>query len=208
MQANPNLKEFMEFYFEGRDPFRELAYFFLQPKPPLLSKILNIKSANFRKNMIGMHLRRHKGSRTLAPKVRDFGSLADAIQRAHGWSDEDTGIFVATDTASVVDELRYSFPSKNFIFLAKNLSFGQQPSGNPGTIHDAWVDMFLLSYCEELILTFGSSFGSMAAGMGGIKPYWMLFGSSLEGGGELHKEVMPLPFLSALLDRHISSLFQ
>jgi hypothetical protein len=192
IQANPELKHFMDFYFEGRDPFHELAQFFLRPKAQFLSKVLGVTRTMFREKMIGLHLRRFKGSMALAPKVKDYGSLAIAVQWSNGWSDEETGIYIASDLASVVDELRESFPTKNFIFVPKNLTFGLQPSGNPGTIEDAWMDVFLLSFCQELILTFGSSFGSMAAGMAGVKPYWMLFGSTIDGGGRLGEKVIQL----------------
>lgn len=66
---------------------------------------------------------------------------------------------------------------KNIVTIVKNMSVDLQGTWNPGSVHDAWLDMFLLSRCQELILTFGSSFGSMAAGIAGVKPYMMLYGS-------------------------------
>eukprot|EP00884_Botryococcus_braunii_P020938 jgi/Botrbrau1/7528/Bobra.0019s0016.1 len=191
VQANPNLKEFMEIYFEGRDPFFELSKFFVRPNDFVIRSVQNAENNLFRQHMIGMHLRRLKGLAEISPKVKDYGLLADAIQRQHGWDNEKTGIFVSSDVPSVIEELSSSFPDKNFIYMEKNMSKGLQPSGNPGTIFDAFVDLFLLSKCDEIILTFGSSFGSTAAGLAGVNPYVMLYGGVLLGDGNIRKEPRP-----------------
>ena len=47
---------------------------------------------------------------------------------------------------------------------------------NPGTPESALIDMRLLSECNELVVTVGSSYGSIAAGMGGIAPVQMIHG--------------------------------
>lgn len=52
---------------------------------------------------------------------------------------------------------------------------------NPGTPESALVDMRLLSECTDLVVTVGSSYGSVAAAWGGIAPVQMLHG--------LHKNV-------------------
>lgn len=52
---------------------------------------------------------------------------------------------------------------------------------NPGTPESALIDMRLLSECNELVVTVGSSYGSVAAGWGGIPPVQMIHG--------LHKNV-------------------
>ena len=52
---------------------------------------------------------------------------------------------------------------------------------NPGTPESALIDMRLLSECNEVVITVGSSYGSVAAAWGGIPPVHMLHG--------LHKNV-------------------
>jgi len=47
---------------------------------------------------------------------------------------------------------------------------------NPGTPESALIDMRLLSECNELVVTVGSSYGSIAAGIGGIAPIQMIHG--------------------------------
>lgn len=47
---------------------------------------------------------------------------------------------------------------------------------NPGTPESALIDMRLLSECNELVVTVGSSYGSIASGIGGIAPVQMIHG--------------------------------
>lgn len=47
---------------------------------------------------------------------------------------------------------------------------------NPSTPESALIDMRLLSECNEVVVTVGSSYGSVAAGMGGIVPVQMIHG--------------------------------
>lgn len=197
IQANPNLSEFMQLFFEGRDPFYELSQFFVRPKADILMAVQTSQKTMFRRHMIGIQLRRLKGPAEKLPEVKNYGVLADAILKQHGWNNNDTGIFVSTDSPSVLKELISAFPEKHFIFLDKNMSFGLQSSPNPGRIFDAYVDLFLLSACDEIILTFGSSFGWMAAGLGGVKPYMMLFGGLRYTDGDVvnYKEVICLLLL-------------
>lgn len=110
----------MKVHFGKREPFRELAYFFLRPEASLKALIRQTVVGKFQmyKHMIGMHLRRLKGSEELMPKVEDFGAMADAIQRANRWPDDFTGIYIAADVPSVVDQLMESYPRKNFIYIA------------------------------------------------------------------------------------------
>lgn len=44
------------------------------------------------------------------------------------------------------------------------------PSRNPGTLESALIDMALLSRCDEIVTTFASSFGYVAAAWGEIAP--------------------------------------
>lgn len=47
---------------------------------------------------------------------------------------------------------------------------GKNPIGNPGSLESALVDMALLSQCDDIVTTFASSFGYVAAAWGGIAP--------------------------------------
>ena len=47
---------------------------------------------------------------------------------------------------------------------------------NPSTPDSALIDMTLLSECNAIAVTVGSSYGSVAAGLGGIIPIQMIHG--------------------------------
>lgn len=49
----------------------------------------------------------------------------------------------------------------------------QTEAHNPGTEDSGLFDLALLSQCNQLIVTSSSSFGGLAAGMGGLHPYYV-----------------------------------
>lgn len=177
MQANPDIQDKLLLYFGRREPFHALSQYLLRPGADLQEEIqlTMIKKFQQYKHVIGMHFRRLKGTEAWMPKVEEYVAVAEAIQRANGWAKESTGIYVSSDVPSVMDVLLQTYTDNNFIYLDKDLSQNLQGTWNPGSLRSAWVDMFLLANCQELVLTFGSSFGSMAAGMAGVKPYLMLY---------------------------------
>ena len=63
---------------------------------------------------------------------------------------------------------------------------------NPGTPESALIDMRLLSECNELVVTVGSSYGSISAGIGGIPPVQMLHGLHKNVQVQLHVNIMHL----------------
>ena len=62
---------------------------------------------------------------------------------------------------------------------------------NPGTPESALIDMRLLSECNELVVTVGSSYGSISAGIGGIAPVQMLHGLHKNVQVQLPVNIMP-----------------
>ena len=49
-----------------------------------------------------------------------------------------------------------------------------------GSIRSGLIDMMLLSECDEIVMTGSSTFGSVAAGWGGIAPVVMLPGHHMD----------------------------
>lgn len=200
MRANPDMQDKLLLYFGRREPFHALAKYFLRPGALQEEiQLTLIKRFQQYKQVIGMHFRRLKGNEAWMPKVEEYVAVAKAIQQANGWASESTGIYVSSDVPYVMDELLRTYPGTNFIYLEKNLSQHLQASWNPGSVRSAWVDMFLLASCQELVLTFGSSFGSMAAGMAGVRPYLMLYAMATAAdvdpyNHDYHQEVTVPPF--------------
>jgi hypothetical protein len=185
MQANVHLKPFMKRYFPRGNPFHALAGEFLKLQPALEDTIKNARQAMFAPHTIGLQIRRLKGHGGFLPAVENYARLAVAIQQQKGWTDEETAFFVATDNPSVFAHLEKVLPGRAVLQVEKNMTFGLQQSANPGTINDAIVDIRLLSLCDEIITTYGSSFGSMAAAWGGVEPFVMLHGAIFDLNDQL-----------------------
>jgi len=81
-------------------------------------------------------------------------------------------IFVAADTNqgrdNLVDCLRHFLShhdnSVKVVYVENNMSMKNPITHNPGTETNALIDMKLLSLCDDLVITYGSSFGFVAAG--------------------------------------------
>jgi hypothetical protein len=76
-------------------------------------------------------------------------------------------------------------PESRVVWTEKDMAKDEE-SGNLGRLDDALVDMVLLSTCTDIVTTYGSSFGGVAAGMGGMGghfPLVMLPGPELEWQG-------------------------
>ncbi len=87
---------------------------------------------------------------------------------------------------------------QDMVVFRKDNGVGQVSSkvigvNNPGTPESALIDMRLLSECNELVITVGSSYGSVAAAWGGIAPVQMLHG--------LHQNVQVCIFVALLNSR-------
>jgi hypothetical protein len=64
--------------------------------------------------------------------------------------------------------------------MEKDMRAAFQGNKNPGRVVDGVVDMKLLSMCDEILITYGSSFGQISAAWGGLKPYVLLFGAQFK----------------------------
>lgn len=176
MQANVHLQWFMQEYFPRANPFFKLAGELLTLLPALEKTAMDFRQERFAPHTIGLQIRRLKGNQNFLPDVENYARLARAIQQQRGWADNETTFFVASDDTSIIPRLEKILPARSLVQRGKNMSTAIQISRNPGSLQDALVDARLLSFCEEIITTYGSSFGSTAAAWGGIEPYAMLHG--------------------------------
>jgi hypothetical protein len=176
MEANIYVKPFLDRYFGRRDYFHEISKFIFPLKQPLVDRVDKVYAGGFQQCMIGLQIRRLKGHGDYLPQVDSFTHLALAVQKARGWSDEETGFLVATDVPEIVHDVRTALRGRVVVYMDKDMKVVYQPNENPGTVVDALIDMKLLSMCDEILITYGSSFGQIAAAWGGLKPYVLLFG--------------------------------
>jgi hypothetical protein len=177
MEGNPHVKPFLDRYFGHRDSYHAISSIIFPLKQPLVDRVEAVCAGGFQRHMIGLQMRRLKGHGDYLPEVDSFTHLALAVQEARGWTDDETGFFVATDVPGVLDDVKAALPGRTVVYMEKDMKIAFQPNENPGTVIDALIDMKLLSVCDEILITYGSSFGQVAAAWGGLKPYVLLFGS-------------------------------
>ena len=85
--------------------------------------------------------------------------------------------FVTSDSPAVYAEVARLLGADSVYFGASNFGSHATGAGNPGTEFSAAIDLNLLRHCQDLIITAGSSFGYVAAGLGGISPTHLLYGN-------------------------------
>ncbi|GBG93261.1 hypothetical protein CBR_g62248, partial [Chara braunii] len=202
--------------FPSLEPFRDFATKILVPSKAMRSAVDKFKKTNFRKHkqMIGIHVRffKHFPARQV-PLSIVYGSFAETLRLRLGLPDRDVGFFIACDSersrAEIIAQLTVSTGKtkerKHIYFLPGDSLEKHRTFGNPGTEESAHTDLFLLASCDHLIVTFSSSFGQVAAGIGGIPAYsvisapaeewpkhgaWVAAGASSEPCPFLMKKVM------------------
>jgi hypothetical protein len=133
-------------------------------------QVKNFVSGNFSDYNIGVHMRTKKSTKKMVIPAEHYCQAVRMILL--GKKENSVSIFVAADTNqgrdNLVDCLRY-FLSRNdnsvkVVYVDNNMSIKNPLTHNPGTETNALVDMKLLSLCDDLVITYGSSFGFVAAG--------------------------------------------
>ncbi|KXS19238.1 hypothetical protein M427DRAFT_53193, partial [Gonapodya prolifera JEL478] len=162
---------------------------------------LNLLNNMSRFYVIGIQIRTLKETDTVPP-IKHYVDAAMAIWRSSRQPWSKTRIFLATDTASAREEVRSELllhhktivsdcASINSELVAcegsadlevehllyredSDISFGNIISRTVESDTDGLIDMKLLSMCDDLVVTYGSSFGFVGAAWGGIVPTYVL----------------------------------
>jgi hypothetical protein len=99
-------------YIKNRDYFHEISRFIFPLTQPLRDQVETMCAQGFQRRMIGLQIRRLKEVEEYLPEVDIFTQFALAVQEARGWSDEETGFFLATDVPHVVGDVRAALPGR------------------------------------------------------------------------------------------------
>ncbi|CAL8465691.1 g5227 [Coccomyxa elongata] len=180
---------FLDRFFPRRELFRPLAAFLLRPAPQYSHKIAAFKHKHFTRFTIGLQIRRRKCDFEelhcdTRPSLQSYCDVARSIQLARGIADSEVCFFIAADVPETYPQVTHLLGRERVIFVEDGIvnfspirDRGKNPIGNPGSLESALLDMALLSQCDDIVTTFASSFGYVAAAWGGIAPVHMMFGS-------------------------------
>lgn len=125
-----------------------------------INLIINKIVAGFKKNMIGMHIRRtdHVVSMNKSPIYLFENKILEYIE-----SKRDIGVFLATDDPEVETYFKDKYPE---IIFTYEKTFGRDTKEG---MLDAVVDLYLLSKTEKIYGSYWSSYSGIASLLGDIK---------------------------------------
>lgn len=118
--------------------------------------IYDFTKENFTKPIIGVQIRR-TDRKTITPKTEIFA------KKINSFSDQYKQIFLCTDDINEFERLRELVHSSIKIIQYPKQNFNRD---SKFAIHEAIIDWYLLSMCETIIYSHGSSFGYEACIMG------------------------------------------
>lgn len=172
LQVNPALRDHLQVLFPAGNVFYVVSKYLLRPTP-LVQQAVAAYQHSARSCLVGMHMRTKKpypleGRATLPTfPVQLFAGVAQAIAQHQPGS-----IFVAADD-DVFTTVADGLPQRHVWWstLTQTSVLNNSATGaNPGTDLSAVVDMLLLAQCKHLVITSGSTFGFVAAGLADVKP--------------------------------------
>jgi len=187
-QNNPHYSERVRALFPRGRAFFHLAQFLLPLASELQSKVDEFQAKMFAPNVVGMHLRLQKvmpddqGRKTLrAPSPETFFETARMVQIGRGMPENDTVFYLATETAAAVNAAREWFSQRNLrlvllddMFPMKRKDHRDAERGSVEALHNAIIEMKLLSLADEMVGTFASSYSYCASSWGNVIPYYVM----------------------------------
>lgn len=176
LQINPTLEQHMKQLLPSGDFFHEVAKFLFRPSASVYAALEPYKALSDQCT-VGIHLRSKKPVPQSGPK--DYLKLDQFAKVAAGLAGNSPGsVFIASDSDNF-QQVAEMLPGRRVWWSKESQdsinNFGAAGT-NPGSDLSAMVDIMLLSRCKHIMLTAGSSFGTMAAGLANTKAVHVLRG--------------------------------
>ncbi|KAF0497377.1 hypothetical protein F8M41_020707 [Gigaspora margarita] len=169
LSSNPYYKEWFNKIIPDYRIFTTISLRLLRLHPDLKGQIEDYASNNFRDYNIGIHLRENKPpdhtNSWLAPLEHYYEAVRMLMLEVNN---KNVSIFVAADNTDgrnkLVNLLSEEFKYNNIYHNNNNSVKITHYEDNMDTEAGALIDLKLLGLCDELVLTYASSFGFLAAG--------------------------------------------
>lgn len=169
--SNPHYKDWIGRIIPDYRVFTAISLRLFRLKLTYVDQIKNFIDNNFGDHNIGIHIRSKKTSlyRMVIPVEHYFQVVKTLLVGIKG---KTISIFIASDTNDDRDKLAKLLKSSNHfnnntinvVYVENDMNIHNPVNFNPGTEANAIVDMKILSFCDDLVITYGSSFGFIAAG--------------------------------------------
>ncbi|CAG8521262.1 34132_t:CDS:2 [Gigaspora margarita] len=157
LSSNPYYKEWFNKIIPDYRIFTTISLRLLRLHPDLKSQVEEYANNNFSDYNIGIHLRERKIKNDTNSLMIPIGHYYEAVRMLMlEVKNKNVSIFVAADTTDGRNKL---------VNLLNNMDLNNTITWeNSGTEAGAIIDLKLLGICDDLVLTYASSFGFLAAG--------------------------------------------
>lgn len=150
-------------YIKAFGPICEVGapdYAFLRPAPGIMEKGAGLFE-RLTGNTVGVHVRRTDHTEAIANSPIDV--FVEKMQQELA-AEQETKFFVATDDATVREELRQKLPQATLIFPESGIIDRNSREG----LRDALIEMLALSKCRKIIGSYNSTFSLLPSYIGNI----------------------------------------
>lgn len=168
LQINPSLRDLLRRLLPSGEFFHETVKFLFRPSEAVYAALQPYRALSAECS-VGVHLRSLKpvkGGNKDYLDLQQFASVATGLAGTRPGN-----IFLASDSDNF-EQMAQLLPGRRVWWNRETQSsvHGVAAAGNnPGSDLSALVDIMLLSRCKHIVLTAGSSFATMAAGLGNVK---------------------------------------
>ena len=175
LEVNPALTNLLSRLFPDSNIYHHLATHFFQPSQLVLDSARPYNSLA-QQCLVGVQIRTLKPVHGASMQPPDFAKLFVSITQGVALSHPGT-VFVAADVPIFAD-IRRMLPNRT-VWWEENLTVLDRVNGrfNPGSDLSAFVDLYLLAQCKHIIVTAGSSFGSLASAYSKVVPVYAVVGN-------------------------------
>jgi hypothetical protein len=176
LQVNQSLDHFFKIFFPRGNVFHKVSKFLFQPTARLTAAA-RVYETLVSDCIAGMQLRSKKTSPPdhAWPYLEPAQYAAAVRAVAQG---ESGNVFVAAD-ADLFGEVAGLLPDRAVWWTNETqatINTTQAAGGNPGSDLSAFLDVLILSRCKHIVITAGSSFGVLAAGLSNKYPIHIVRG--------------------------------
>jgi hypothetical protein len=175
LQLSPSIGRQLGRLVPAGNVFHVVSKFLLEPTA-LLVKAQERYQAKAEQCLVGLHIRTrkpypHEGPHYIAPKqyVAAVQSVAQSLA-GNVFLAADSQVFL--DVAGLLPERQVWWTEETQASIDATSAVG----GNPGSDLSAYLDIMILSRCKHIVLTAGSSFAPVAAGLSGTHPVHVVRG--------------------------------
>jgi hypothetical protein len=175
LQISPTIKGILKKLLPSGEFFHEVANYLFRPSEAVYTALQPYKTYSDQ-CVVGLHIRTGKpfpDDPSNYTNLVQFARVTRLVARAQPGS-----VFVASD-ADNFKQVAAMLPGRHVWWTQEThntLAYYNAAGYNPGSDLSALVDLFLLASCKHIILTAGSSFATMAAGIANVRPIHVVRG--------------------------------